>query len=122
MLRHALQILWVVFDGTNLTVDGTNLALRALEMSVGLLRVEHWRHEVLPVVPASEQTRIGCEKSALQCALLVFILHNEHTEHLSATPLRTHQTCRGDIVLKFLRGSLCKRVYVVAERIGELTG
>ena len=122
VLLHALQILSVVFNGCNLTVDGAYLALRTLEMAVGLLRVEHGRHEVRPVVPATKQARIGGKEAALQCALLVFILHNEHTEHLAAALLRAHQVGVGDVALQLQRRSLSKRVYVVAERIGELAG
>ena len=122
VLRHALQILGVVLYGEDLTVDGRYLALRALEMAVGLLRVEHGRHEVRPVVPAAEQTRIGGKESALQCARPVLVLNHQHAEHLAATLLRAHQVGVGDIALQLLRRSLGKRVYVVAERIGELAG
>lgn len=122
VLLHALQILCVVFDGCNLTVDSAYLALRALEMAVGLLRVEHGRHEVRPVIPTAKQTRIGGKEAALQCARLVFILHNEHAEHLAAALLRAHQVGVGDVALQLQRRSLSKRVYVVAERIGELAG
>ena len=122
VLLHALQILGVVFNGCNLTVDGAYLALRTLEMAVGLLRVEHGRHEVRPVVPATKQARIGGKEAALQCALLVFILHNEHTEHLAEALLRAHQVGIGDVALQLQRCSLSKRVYFVAERIGELAG
>ena len=122
MLLHALQILRVVFNGCNLTVDGAYLALRTLEMAVGLLRVEHGRHEVRPVVPAAEQARIGGKEAALQCARLVLVLNHQHAEHLAATLLRAHQVGIGDVALQLQRRSLSKRVYFVAERIGELAG
>ena len=111
--------------GGNLGVDCRNPGLDGLEMSTGLLRVEHRRHKPRPVVAAGEQSGIGGDE-AQPCAFsatgyVAIRPHHEHAKHLAAA-LTAHHAAAFDVPLHLGGGFAAQRVRFVAERIGEFQG
>ena len=91
VFRHLLAA-FPQFDGQPLIgkqalqyhVHGRDLPFGLLEMSVGLLSIEHGRHEPRPVVASGQQTAIGCqEEEPVVSRFLLGIFYHQDAEHLS---------------------------------------
>ena len=110
LLRHLLG------DERRMGTGQRNLPLHGLEMTVGLLGVEHRRHEIVPVVAPGQQSAIRRQESAAPpCG----VLHHQHAEHLAPVGILPDNVVPSHIALHLVCRQPAQRMWLVGKRIGE---
>ena len=115
-LSSRTYILPALFNVFYFHVERGYFAFVQLEITAGLLCVEHRRHEETVFCVMLQKSRI-CRKIPRPS---LSVLHNEHSEHLSSVPVAGAETVSHDILLHLTRGEQAQRMRLVAEGICEL--